>query len=128
MSPYVHHVPGRLRIRTAAIKRRPDAAERARRQLAAIDGVTAADANALTGSLTLRYDPARIAHHDLIGFLRSHGYGDLEVAAAGDVQRPAAPANAAVNELAETAVKTVAVVVLEKLIERSTVALIGAIT
>ncbi|TVR98964.1 MAG: heavy-metal-associated domain-containing protein [Rhodospirillales bacterium] len=127
MSRYVHHVPGRLRIRTPAIKRRPEAAETARRCLSAIDGVIAAEASALTGSITLRYDPARIGHQDLVGVLRGHGYAAHDIAATGTA--PAAGASDGVaNQLVETAAKTVAVVLLEKLIERSTVAVIGALT
>ena len=52
-----HHVPGRLRLRSAALKGKVRASEQARRHLAQIDGVTSASANPATGSVLLEYDP-----------------------------------------------------------------------
>jgi len=52
-----HHLPGRLRLRSAVLKGNALASEEARRHLAQIDGVTSAWANPLTGSVLLEYDP-----------------------------------------------------------------------
>jgi hypothetical protein len=52
-----HHVPGRLRLRSAALKRNVCASEEARRHLAQIEGVTSVRANPATGSVLLEYDP-----------------------------------------------------------------------
>jgi copper chaperone CopZ len=53
----VHHLPGRLRLRSTALKRDARAIEHRRRQLAEISGVTSVEANPSTGSLLLEYDP-----------------------------------------------------------------------
>ena len=51
-----HHVPGRLRLRSAALKGKVRASEQARRHLAQIEGVTSASANPATGRGLLEYD------------------------------------------------------------------------
>src|SRR5438105_12846113 len=53
-----HHVPGRLRLRSAALKSNASASKQARHQLAQIRGVTATSANPTTGSVLLEYDPS----------------------------------------------------------------------
>jgi hypothetical protein len=47
----VHHLPGRLRLRSAVLKGNTFASEEARRHLAQIDGVTSVRANPATGSV-----------------------------------------------------------------------------
>jgi hypothetical protein len=60
MISYLHHVPGRLRVSLPAVKRNRAAAAAVERALAALDGIRAVHANPLTGSVIVRYDPARI--------------------------------------------------------------------
>jgi len=52
MLEYVHFVPGRLRLKIAALRQRHSAAEAAAK-VAALPMVTSAVANPLTGSLTI---------------------------------------------------------------------------
>jgi hypothetical protein len=52
-----HHVPGRLRLWSAALKGNACAIEQVRRNFAQISGVAAASANPTTGSVLLKYDP-----------------------------------------------------------------------
>ncbi|HRJ61479.1 MAG TPA: hypothetical protein PKZ97_13600 [Azospirillaceae bacterium] len=52
-------LPGRLRLRGDAL-RRPRRNQELRAQIAAWEGVTAAEGNPATGGLLLRYDPARL--------------------------------------------------------------------
>lgn len=122
MSTYVHHVPGRLRIRSAAVKRNPEAAAFARQHLSAVAGVLSAEASAVTGSVTLRYDPAAISHHDIFAELRRAGYAHGSPAEEG----PAGP-ESAVNRYADVIAEKIAAFVVKKVLERSAVALIGAL-
>ena len=69
-----HHLPGRLRLRSAVLKGNALASEEARRHLAQIDGVTSARANPLTGSVLLEYDPNVIAPTNVSDVLAAHGY------------------------------------------------------
>ena len=70
----VHHVPGRLRLRSASLKGDARAGKEAGRRLAAIRGVTSVTANPCTGSLLLEYDTTVLPPRDIIGVLASHGY------------------------------------------------------
>jgi hypothetical protein len=54
----VHHIKGRVRIKVPAAKNRPDLIESIRKALEEVRGVNSAEANPLTGSLVLQYDPA----------------------------------------------------------------------
>jgi hypothetical protein len=69
-----HHVPGRLRLRSSALKGNASASEQARHQLAQIDGVTAVIANPITGSVLLEYDPSVLSAGRVIDLLAAHGY------------------------------------------------------
>ena len=70
----VHHLPGRLRLRSASLKGDARASEQARRALAAIEGVTSVAANPCTGSLLVEYDPTVLPPSDIIDVLAGHGY------------------------------------------------------
>jgi len=52
-----HHVPGRLRLKSAAFKHNRDALAAACRELIALPGVNSVSPNLLTGSIVLEYDP-----------------------------------------------------------------------
>jgi copper chaperone CopZ len=69
-----HHLPGRLRLRSAVLKGNALASEEARRHLAQIDGVTSAQANPSTGSVLLEYDPNVISPSNVSDVLATHGY------------------------------------------------------
>jgi copper chaperone CopZ len=70
----VHHVPGRLRFRSAALKGDARVGEVARARLSRIDGVTSVAANPITGSLLVEYNPATLAPADVVDALANHGY------------------------------------------------------
>jgi hypothetical protein len=73
MLEYVHFVPGRLRLKTTALKSQRRAAE-AEANGAAIPMVTAAVANPVTGSLTINFDRHQLSIADLWEKLRTLGY------------------------------------------------------
>jgi len=73
MSDTVHHVPGRLRLRIAKLRRDPAAAARAGAALGATPGVRAVSVNARTGSLLVHYDVAAVTAAGLAEVLRNTG-------------------------------------------------------
>jgi hypothetical protein len=56
----VHHLPGRLRLRSAALKGDVQSINRCRIQVGKINGIISAKPNPNTGSFLLKYDPAVI--------------------------------------------------------------------
>ncbi len=85
MADFVHHVPGRLRVRIPALKRNEAEARAALRLIEAACGVMATKANLLTGSLTARYDSRLTSGAALLAILHDAGYrwpaSDAEAAA-----------------------------------------------
>jgi copper chaperone CopZ len=74
MSNYVHSIPGRLRVKTALIKKNSGEAEKVERLLKSIPGVQSLDINLLTGSVLVRYDPNSIGVDQLLQTLTEAGY------------------------------------------------------
>ncbi|MGQ9687067.1 MAG: HMA2 domain-containing protein [Thiobacillaceae bacterium] len=66
----VHALPGRVRLKVAAIKGKPGHAERLREVFAQVPGVQAIEYNTLTGSVLIRYDSRRLRAEDAAGRLR----------------------------------------------------------
>ncbi len=84
MSHYVHHVPGRLRVRSKAFLCNPSKARSVEGRLRATDGVLEVKYNPRNGSLTIQYDPVTEAEKHVMGTLMEIGCLPLV--------RPAAPA------------------------------------
>ena len=127
MTLYIHHVPGRLRLQTPLLRGRPRAARSAYHAAVAITGVTHVRANTTTGSLLINYDRQRVTPAMLWQALCEHGVatGPLPIADGAAVTRTelryAAPA-------AEKGFfDLVAGVFLDKLLEHSAAALVGAL-
>lgn len=122
---YIHHVPGRLRVRSSLIRRNHSRANEAVESLRPLAGVHSAEANPLTGSLTLRYDPSVMTGDALLVRLKEGGWIPL-----GPVL-PSAAATTPVawlgSETSAKVAKAVAIYALEKVAERSLAALIAAV-
>ena len=58
MNQYVHHVPGRLRVRVPGVKGNAAEANSLEKRIRAHYGVTNVQTNPLTGSVLVHYDPA----------------------------------------------------------------------
>jgi Heavy metal associated domain 2 len=125
MSHYIHHVPGRLRITTLQLKRNETRAKEVCRLLSSIDGVLDCQVKTITGSAVISYDADVITAGGLIAFLKKHGL----VTAEAFISAPQNDANLtqAVVKAGGNVGKVVIGVVLEKALERSAVALIGAL-
>jgi len=75
MEYYVHHVPGRLRVRIPAIRKNPKNAADIE-CLLGISGVDDIQVNHLTGSVVVTFDTTVITHDQLLELLKAKGYYD----------------------------------------------------
>lgn len=123
MTYYVHHVPGRLRIKALRLKRNEQHGFAMRQALDSAHGVFDSEVNTLTGSVVINYDHHITTPHHIWDHLRQHGLIDakLTLEHAGDA------VSQTMHSAAQTAGKFAAGFVLEKVLERSAFALIGAI-
>lgn len=127
----VHHVPGRLRVRTSVIKKNTQRANEIRNQLLPVSGVTSVEVNTLTGSITMRYEAAITNHEALLEALRQEGClrSDLPPQVEpGPLSAPAAflAGPAAANAVAKIA-KAAAFFLVEKALERSVLLLLAEV-
>ncbi|GEM_PF-656956 len=132
--PIVHHVPGRLRLKVPALKRNKRHAARAHACLAAMEGIRELQVNHLTGSIVIHYErDARVAE-TVVDHLRTEGLLDHRAVDASTRTDTRDETWGAVRgEKARMATvggkvgKKVVNMLVEKAVERSAVALIGAI-
>lgn len=99
MSTYIHVIEGRIRVRVESVKGSPSVAARIEQKLLAIQGVTAARANVLTGNVLIMHEPRSvtaaqildeipIAHHAPLATPKPNGASISELeSAAGDALR-----------------------------------------
>jgi copper chaperone CopZ len=126
MSLLAHHVPGRIRVKVPALKKNDAAAKEVPHILRGLDGVTAVEASALTGSIVVHYDKDLIDSDAILGALRQQGYLDAMTVsgAAGPDEKAVFPAASGVGEALG---KALFGVLVEKAIERSALALVAAL-
>lgn len=129
MATYLHHVPGRLRVRCPTLKRNTARAAAVTELLAGMEGILNSEVNPLTGSLTLSYDHHRLEGQEIIAFLQANGYCQSQ--AWTPPPRAAAPTYSALDGFIENTGATLGKMLLgalmEKAVERSAGALIGAL-
>ncbi len=86
MSYYIHHVPGRLRIQTACL-RRAECRARLGKMLEELSGIDSHSHNDKIGSVLIHYDTARLNADDILYHLYKAGCLDSPISAV-----PTAPA------------------------------------
>lgn len=74
MNECVHHIPGRLRLRLAALRQDEARARRVRKDLASVAGVRGIRTNVRTATVVVNYDPAAIGADTLLAVLQAHGH------------------------------------------------------
>ena len=79
-----HRLPGRVRVRIPALRRRADEVERVARDAADLSGVLEVEGHPFTASLVVHFDPARVAEERVVAALR-------EAAGVGTVLQPGEP-------------------------------------
>jgi hypothetical protein len=87
-----HRLPGRVRVRIPALRRRADEVERVARRAADLAGVLEVEGHPFTGSLVVRFDPTVVADERIVAALRDAA-GVCAVVWPGE-RRPAPPAPA----------------------------------
>lgn len=140
MVNYVHHLPGRLRIRIRSLKKNAVQAERIQQFFDPMPGIISVKVNLTTGSALIGYDEALVNADELMTTLEEHGW--LTLPKSTDTRRLAEPTirrnrskdvgtTSALGRMAAnaggTATKVVAGMVIEKLVERAVVAAIGVV-
>jgi hypothetical protein len=118
MGHYIHHVPGRLRIRTPRLKRDAVHAEAAEAFVLMIEGVTAARANSVTGSIILTYQRGVVSVETILDALALRGYYQPESVQHADHQLP---------DMASRAGDVLGKALFGMVLEKSAFGLIGAI-
>jgi hypothetical protein len=86
MSYQLHELPGRLRIKIPMLKRNEIAARKVEDFLNDITGILSTSANALTGSVVVKFDPKVISSREIVTILTQEGYIDLAKIIAGKAQ------------------------------------------
>ena len=80
MSYYIHHVPGRLRIKTARL-RRAECPAMLGKTLGELPGIDSYSHNGKIGSVLIHYDPARLSADDILYHLYKAGCLDSAISA-----------------------------------------------
>ncbi|WP_089725622.1 HMA2 domain-containing protein [Candidatus Thiosymbion oneisti] len=73
MSQYIHHVPGRIRVRSKAFCCHSEKARAAESRLLALTGVRQVRLNPHAASITVHYDPVLLRQSDLFSVLEQSG-------------------------------------------------------
>jgi Heavy metal associated domain 2 len=73
MSHYLHHVPGRLRLKARSLKSSEEKGDEIRALCTQLPGIEAIELNTLTGSLLVRYDKASVNSTQILGLLFTNG-------------------------------------------------------
>jgi Heavy metal associated domain 2 len=125
---YVHHVPGRLRVRSRCLKGDRVAGLAVCAALRLIEGVTEAVTNPATGSVTVRYEHRRMAVGTIWQVLHREGVVASPYPTIVEGKQPGTVGTGgdgptALEKLADTLLG----VVVEKIVERSTLALFAAL-
>jgi hypothetical protein len=126
MTSYLHHVPGRLRVRISRLRGSEAAVRQACDAAMTIDGVSEVRGEPTTGSLIVLYDYRRLTPARLWNGLAERGLvaGLPPFADAGVTRLTAAGTQG--SEAEGKVLGALAGVAVEKLIERFAIALLGA--
>lgn len=73
MSQYIHQVPGRIRIRSTAVRCGADQALKAERRMLETAGVRQVRINQRAGSITVNYDHEQLTQAQVLGMLEELG-------------------------------------------------------
>lgn len=124
MRHYIHHVPGRLRLRIPSLKGSAERAERLAAQIEQCAGVDGVRANAVTGSLLIHYDSKAFDSEALFELLRAQGIA-CDAREIRPTTRPVATTGTALSaKISDKVVDKF----IETLVERSAVALFVALS
>lgn len=84
MAAYIHETPGRLRIKSARVRRNQLEAERAQIFMEDLRGVDTVSINTLTGSVVVNYNARRTSSRQILEALASEGHLDMKKSKRGE--------------------------------------------
>lgn len=84
MQHYIHHIPGRLRIKNPLFKSNPRILQEAKHCFEGTEGITQVCTSELTGSILVQYDPEIIDQDHLIKVFQECEYFDVTQAVSLD--------------------------------------------
>jgi hypothetical protein len=119
MTSYVHHVPGRLRVRIAALKKDTARGRQAKFFLDAIPGVLETEVSNVTGSVVIKYDARLVSSTGILDALRVQGY----IQDTHPIRASQAVQNDGTQKIADVLMTRL----IETVVERSAIALIAAV-
>lgn len=123
MPQYVHHLPGRLRVKCPCLKGNANSTEMVKQLLGAEDGIVSCEVNPITGSVLVRYDESATNAYRLLDLLKRGGYIGVGV----DLQSQDRSLEETVSGVGMMVSKAVMGALVERVVERSAVALVGTI-
>ena len=77
MGDYIHHTPGRLRVKIAAVRGNPALGNRIKQLLADTWGIAGVCVRPTTGSIIIRYDSQILDANRILNFLAEHGHIEI---------------------------------------------------
>jgi hypothetical protein len=116
MSHYIHHVPGRLRIRSGFFRCDPVSARSAEAELLVTEGVREVRVNPRAGSITVHYEPTRLTRSQILD--RLEHVGCLGASMRADLGGP---------RVHEAFGKALAGAIVQKAVERSALRLVSVL-
>ena len=133
MTDYLHHVPGRLRVRARSLRCDPAARAATLRKLQAKDGIRSVRLNPKAGSVTIFYDVDAVAGQQILDFLQAECLrarkaepAPLRPAAVRPASRPASGTTRVGNPLAAEIGRMALGVLVNKGVTFSLASLLGA--
>jgi hypothetical protein len=84
MDPYIHSVPGRLRVKVPMIRHQKSKGQKILALLENLDGIDQTTVNTLTGSVVINYDDEIINVKQILDILKRHNYFDASMALSMD--------------------------------------------
>lgn len=134
MRHHIHHVPGRVRVRTTALKKNGPRAAQVVDVLRQLPAVTSAEANLLTGSVTVYYDRTVADLGLLTQALREQCGVSIEALPDAKALVPAPSArrvngskNTAQSEVFNAVARSAALFLIEKAVEQALLALLAGL-
>jgi hypothetical protein len=124
-SHYIHHVNGRLRVRTPFLRQNGHLANEWKIAIEALSGVKMATLNPVTGSIIVYYEPNVTNPEALLAQLQVRNY--VPASAQMPLPVPQTPAFALNSDPAKKLMKELAVIVAKKVAERAVVGLVAAV-
>jgi Heavy metal associated domain 2 len=122
---YVHHVPGRLRVKVCHLKGDREAGLRVCQHVRVLAGVNEAVSNPATGSIIVHYDRRRVSIVEIWQAIYRAGVVDAPAPSIQDYERPMVSRNE--PSTAEKLFDQLVGVVVEKAMEHSARVLIAAL-